>query len=213
MTCIANRPETLRHDPAIPEVQPSSPSACDPASSSGLSSSELQGILLDMPDARERLAYVSQMTNTAAHRVLGLVEQSKPVCADVASQGRDLAEMLGRMAANDSLDVTRARALLRLCATYATRAADFAQQQNDALGDILIAQDFQDLSGQVIKKTIHIIERAEQQLVNAFGPVVDGDRAPAAAEHGQTASLAGPQAPDKALQQDDVDDLLASLGF
>jgi chemotaxis protein CheZ len=168
-----------------------------------------------MPDARERLAYVSQMTNTAAHRVLGLVEQSKPVCADVAGQGRDLAETLGRMAGADNLDVNRARALLRLCATYAARAADFAQQQNDALGDILIAQDFQDLSGQVIKKTIDIIERAERQLVTAFGPVIDADRTSQVAEatHGQTASLAGPQAPDKALQQDDVDDLLASLGF
>jgi chemotaxis protein CheZ len=73
----------------------------------------------------------------------------------------------------------------------------------------MMTQDFQDLSGQVIKKVIAIISQTEQQLLSLLMH--------SAPEHVGTAraqvGLAGPQVPDKALQQDDVDNMLASLGF
>jgi len=72
-----------------------------------------------------------------------------------------------------------------------------------------MAQDFQDLSGQVINKVSKMLERVEQPLVELL------DGAPLLAESAAPASeaLEGVQTPDKALQQDDVDDLMASLGF
>jgi chemotaxis protein CheZ len=86
--------------------------------------------------------------------------------------------------------------------------SSFAETQRSALTDIMMAQDFQDLSGQVIGKVIDIISRTEQQLVDLLV-----HSAPQEVQPEVSAELAGPQVPDKALQQDDVDDLLASLGF
>ena len=73
----------------------------------------------------------------------------------------------------------------------------------------MMAQDFQDLSGQVIKKVVSIIGHAELQLQQLLKHS-DGQAPVASAS---TEQLAGPQAPDKAVAQDDVDSLLASMGF
>jgi len=140
---------------------------------------------------------------------------ARPECETVASQGRELADSLRRLAEAPDMSVERARAMMKLCAGYADRAASFAQAQHGVLGDIMLSQSFQDLSGQVIKKVIDIITRTEHQLLDLL---VDSapEQQPAAAPAPSPApasELAGPQVPDKALKQDEVDDLLASLGF
>ena len=75
--------------------------------------------------------------------------------------------------------------------------------------EIMMAQSFQDLSGQVINKVVRMLEHAEQPLEMLL---IASQAAPAAVGV-PGPSLVGVQTPDKALQQDDVDDLLASLGF
>jgi chemotaxis protein CheZ len=102
------------------------------------------------------------------------------------------------------------------CGKFAQGTSKFAEQQSEVLSDIMMAQDFQDLSGQVIQKVIDIITRTELQLVQLL---VDSSPEPAAVVASteeatvDTHVLEGPQTADKALQQTDVDDLLASLGF
>ncbi|MCX7660890.1 MULTISPECIES: protein phosphatase CheZ [Caldimonas] len=184
---------------------------------------ELPRLAEEIPDARERLAYVGQMTEQAAHKVLNLVDEAKPQCEQVAAQGRELADSLRRLAETTDLSPQRSRAMMKLCADYAERAASFAQGQSEILSQIMLSQDFQDLSGQVIKKVIDIISRTEQQLLDllvASAPEqLQGVGGGVAAERSKPAGvpssqdLAGPQVPDKALKQDEVDDLLASLGF
>ncbi len=179
-------------------------------------STELHQVVEEFPNARERLSHVGKMTEDAANKVLNLVDTAKPECDDLAKRGEELAQSLTRMAATQDLSVERARALMGVCGKFAERTAGFASKQGDILSDIMMAQDFQDLSGQVIKKVIDIINRTELQLVQLLI-----DSAPNAAEAqsktveftGQTHELQGPQASDKALGQSDVDDLLASLGF
>ena len=179
--------------------------------------SELQSVVSEIPDARERLAYVSKMTENAANKVLNLVDEAKPECDAVATQGRELSESLRRLADAPDMSPERARAMMKLCAGYADRAAKFAEGQNGVLGDIMLSQDFQDLSGQVIKKVIDIIDRTEKQLlellVDSAPEQLQAAMPPAAPPAEEPKALAGPQVPDKALKQDDVDDLLASLGF
>ena len=91
-------------------------------------------------------------------------------------------------------------------------AAQVADNQERTLSDIMMSQDFQDLSGQVIKKVIDIISRTENQLLQLLK-----DTAPehviAAVAAAQAETLQGPQTGDKAMKQDDVDDLLAQMGF
>jgi chemotaxis protein CheZ len=182
-----------------------------------LGGNQLHAIMGEIPDARDRLAYVGKMTEDAANKVLTLVETAKPECDELATRGLELGQSLNRMAASNDLSIERAKGLMVVCGKFAERSAKFAEGQASALSDIMMAQDFQDLSGQVIKKVIDIITRTELQLVHLLL-----DSAPeavaAAAAAGEAANvdthkLEGPQTADNALQQNDVDDLLASLGF
>jgi chemotaxis protein CheZ len=170
----------------------------------------LQSLVEEIPNARDRLAYVGKMTEDAANKVLSLVETAKPGCDALAAQG----VALERALSGAPLNAEQTPGLLADCRQFAGQAAAFAEGQGAVLDDIMMTQSFQDLSGQVIKKVIDIITRTERQLVTLLI-----ESAPAAASGAQAATnvdthkLEGPQTAEKALQQNDVDDLLASLGF
>ncbi|MFY7865493.1 protein phosphatase CheZ [Roseateles sp.] len=170
----------------------------------------LHKVVQELPDACERLAYVRSMTEEAATKVLGLVDAAQDDAEQVRRQGSDLSETLCRMALAPDLTVDRARQMLKLCAAYAANAASFASREKSLHTEIMMAQGFQDLSGQVINKVVGMLESVEsplEHLLAQFEPPKPEDSAPSAQ------GLEGVQTPDKALQQDDVDDLLASLGF
>ncbi|MDY0743196.1 protein phosphatase CheZ [Paucibacter sp. R3-3] len=175
----------------------------------------LQQLVHELPDACERLAYVRKMTEQAATTVLELVERAQDDAEQVRRQGADLSEMLGRQALSQELTLERARSMLKLCAAYAATAAGFAERERSLHTELMMAQGFQDLSGQVINKVVKLLERSEQPLVEVLAGLPNAMAATMAAEAAveQDQSLEGVQTPDKALQQDDVDDLLASLGF
>ena len=182
-----------------------------------LGGNQLHAIVEEIPNARDRLAYVGKMTEDAANKVLTLVEVAKPECDDLSTRGLELNESLMRLAASGDMSVERAKGMMLACGKFAERTAKFASSQGVVLSDIMMAQDFQDLSGQVIKKVIDIITRTEMQLVQllidsspeqiAAAKTVDG---PVTVDNHV---LEGPQTEGNALKQDDVDDLLASLGF
>ena len=189
-----------------------------------LGGNQLQSIVQEIPNARDRLAYVGKMTEDAANKVLTLVEIAKPECDALSSRGEQLAESLERMASAPDMTEEKARGLMRTCGKFAQSMSSFSNQQSAVLSDIMMAQDFQDLSGQVIKKVIDIITRTELQLVQLLidsSPEAEAEaqakaQASAAPETPATVDthvLEGPQTAENALKQDDVDDLLASLGF
>ena len=199
----------------MPEDQTCPESTLDQALHSELSAEALRvlhKVVEELPDACERLRYVQQMTEQAADKVLSLVEKAQEDAGEVGKKGRDLAEALERLAASEDMGVERARAMMRLCAGYARQAAGFAEREQSLHTELMLAQGFQDLSGQVINKVIGMLDRVElplQQLLASSEPPVAGDAVAA----GSSGALEGVQTPDKALKQDDVDDLLASLGF
>ena len=159
----------------------------------------LIAITHEIPDARDRLSHVGQMTENAATRVLNVVDTAQPQCLTFMERAR--AHAMYRPV--EMID------LLAACQKFSGEAEQFAQAQSMALSDIMMAQDFQDLSGQVIKKVIDIISLTEQQLLSLLM-----HSAPEQARSVTVKTdLAGPQVPDKALKQGDVDDLLASFGF
>lgn len=169
---------------------------------------ELQRVIREIPDTRSRLSYVGDMTEKAAHRVLSLVEEAMPKADIHGARSRAFAELAARHAALSVPDPATAGIVDRFAA-FGEESVSFAAQQKQVLSDIMLTQDFQDLSGQVIKKVIDMITRTERQLVQLLlddeelevvSPPVDDP-------------LQGPQTPDNALEQGDVDDLLASMGF
>lgn len=188
-------------------LSPVNPAAC------AESQATLQSVVDELPDARERLAYVRKMTEQAADKVLNLVEVAQDDAAQVHRQGRDLSETLARLATSPDLTLERARQMMRLCAAYAASAASFGAREKALHTEIMMAQDFQDLSGQVINKVNKMLERTEAPLVALLAQLPRGEVAADGAAAAAPVELEGVQTPDKALQQDDVDDLLASLGF
>lgn len=162
----------------------------------------------EMPDARERLVYVGQMTEAAAHKVLASVEAGMPECNQLAEQGRDIAQTIRRRCEGE-ISASMIKATFNQFADFAERASNFAELQNRLLSEIMMTQDFQDLSGQVIKKVVDIITRTERELLEILVVSMPNH----AVELSPQETLQGPQVPDKALKQNEVDDLLANLGF
>lgn len=173
----------------------------------------LHSIANEIPDARERLSFVGQMTENAAHKVLGLVDEARPVCDALRKDAEAQRETLGALVSATS--TPQLKEGLQSALAFSERTAGIAVQQDQMLGEIMMSQDFQDLSGQVIKKVIDIISRTETQLLQLLSQSAPEhlSAAAAVAAAATTEQLQGPQTPDKALKQDDVDDLLASLGF
>jgi len=182
-----------------------------------LGDNQLNNIVKEIPNARDRLAYVGKMTEDAANKVLNLVDAARPYCDDLSKRGLELGDSLLRMAAADDLSAEKARGLLQVCGHFAHRTAEFSERQREVLGDIMMAQDFQDLSGQVIKKVIDIINRTELQLVHLLLESSPSHAAVDAVVNGTLSvedyKLEGPQTAQQAMKQGAVDDLLASLGF
>lgn len=162
----------------------------------------------EVPDARARLGYVAQMTDSAANKVLNLVDEAQPRCEAAATEAAALSGRLALLAEHPDLGVGESRALLAEAAAALAHQAEVNRHQAGLLSQIMLAQDFQDLSGQVIKKVVGILDHAELQLQQLLSQT-DGPEAATPAP----SRLQGPQVPDKAMVQEDVDDLLASLGF
>jgi chemotaxis protein CheZ len=170
----------------------------------------LHAITQEIPDARDRLSHVGHMTETAANKVLNLIDAGQPQCLRFKHDSHSINDAIGQLRLRQPSGNDDVSDVLAHCQMFGAQAAQFAEGQSALLSEIMMTQDFQDLSGQIIKKVIDIISQTEKQLLellmhsaperfsNILHPKPD---------------LAGPQVPDKALKQDDVDDLLASLGF
>jgi len=170
--------------------------------------SAIRQLLEEIPDARERLRYVGQMTEDAAMKVLNMVDATQPACQAAARDQGLLADELDALLAQPALSPEAARAAMLSASKLLRQGQAEAANQAETLTSIMLAQDFQDLSGQVIKKVVAIIGHAEDQLSRMLAQSNGEATAPIRSE-----GLQGPQVPDKAVGQADVDDLLASLGF
>lgn len=166
----------------------------------------------EIPGARDRLLYVAKMTEQAAQRVLNATEAASPLQEQV-EQGADalIAEwqaLLSERGLPSSCDLQ--------CRTlrYLESTRDAAADTRRHLLDIMMAQDFQDLTGQVIKKVTELGHSLESQLVQLL---IDFSPQDVTRDAGN-GLLNGPQVnpagkPDVVADQEQVDDLLESLGF
>lgn len=186
-------------------------------------SAEVEHELSEMADARSRLNYVIRMTEDAANQTMDKVDEAAPLIQSMVDESLSLQEQWqGFLAAQDSIPEIFARV-----DTFLQQVANDGQGIHKGLTDILMAQGFQDLSGQVIKRVIELVSDVEQSLVRlvklaANVEVVAGIQTPVhkAAEQDENHRIKaeGPQVSgtagkDVVSGQDDVDELLSSLGF
>ncbi|AEF21918.1 MULTISPECIES: protein phosphatase CheZ [Pseudomonas] len=179
-------------------------------------------------DATERLNYVVTMTERAANRTMDLVEQSAPLVNDLSSEADSLAEDWGRFMRRE-MSAEAFRELAKRIELFLSRSQRDTSKLSEHLNDILLAQDFQDLTGQVIKRVTQLVTEVESNLLKLVLMASQVDRF-AGIDHNHEVLRAeqnkeknpsrgeGPQIhadkrDDVASNQDDVDDLLSSLGF
>ena len=161
----------------------------------------LQQAATGLPDARSRLGYIARKCGDAADRVLNAVDRAKAEQEAIADAARVMSA-----AAAASLPIDRMVVRAQACAIDAAR-----QRTDDCLTDIMLAQDYHDLTGQVVGKVIDLAIALEESLVRLLV-----QSAPPAER--ELAGLQGPvHAPeartDIVADQSEVDDLLANLGF
>lgn len=167
----------------------------------------------DIPDARDRLDYVARMTEQAAQRVLTATENAMPMQDTIEAGAVSLANDW-QAALQAPFSEQQYRLVAERTLTYLEETRDHATSSRQQLLDIMMAQDFQDLTGQVIKKVTELAQGIEEQLVQLL---VDYTPADSRREAG-SGLLNGPQinptaSADVVSNQGQVDDLLESLGF
>lgn len=168
----------------------------------------------EIPDASERLSYVITMTENAANTSLAAVEAGLPLADELGHKAKLLATEWKRFQ-NRQLSVEEFRSLSQKLSGFLQVTGEHSGELHGKLSEVLMAQDFQDLTGQIIRQVIALIQDVEHKLVRLVR-ISGGLNGSVPVK--QQGKLEGPAIPgidqdDQVKGQDDVDDLLSSLGF
>ncbi|MDP4302030.1 protein phosphatase CheZ [Leptothrix discophora] len=159
-----------------------------------------------IPDARSRLTYIANKTSDAANRVLNSVDQAKMEHQRISADTRELARSL----VADPVKAVATGAVLNFAHDVEAATARIDQH----LTDIMLAQDFHDLTGQVVAKVVALTNDLEDALVKLLVQVVPPDQREKVDSNILNGPVVSPEGrADVVKDQTEVDDLLASLGF
>ncbi|ENM3926800.1 protein phosphatase CheZ [Vibrio cholerae] len=172
----------------------------------------------EIPDARERLQYVIQKTEVAANKTMDAVDRCMPI-ADKLHESLLLIRPEWNGLMNGRIELMHFKSLCHRIDDLLSQVEGDSSELRGELTEILMAQDFQDLTGQIIKRVINLVNEVEKRLVEiltVFGAAQKEQKADKV-----TVSSIEPEGPilnpheriDAVSSQDEVDDLLSSLGF
>ena len=166
----------------------------------------------ELPDAKSRLSYIARLTGQAAEKVLNQVDQAKEQHDFIASETRRIGELIVK----DPVGAVAKGHVMNFLSDVETASKKVDQH----LTDIMMAQDFHDLTGQVIAKVVNLAANIEEQLVTLLLQTAPPEATAKAAASNEpyVPALAGPVVDGQGntevvTNQSQVDDLLASLGF
>jgi len=171
---------------------------------------KVKGLTGEIPDAKNRLSYIARLTGEAAEKVLNRVDQAKAQHDFIATETR----RIGALIVKDPVAAVAKGHVMN----FLTDVEQSTQLTDQHLTEIMMAQDFHDLTGQVIAKVINLIADIETQLVQLLIQTAPADAIVKAPVVEYQPVLSGPVVspegnPDVVTGQSEVDDLLASLGF
>ena len=173
----------------------------------------LEQVASELPDNRDRLNYIAAMTAKAAERALNAAEIAQPIQSQIADNAKNLAGKWDKLFSKQ-LGVAEFKDLVRDTRSYLSDVPARAEATNAQLMEIIMAQDFQDLTGQVIKKVLEAAQNLESQLLALLIETTPEDKRQAVAPgllNGPVVNATGRN--DVVTSQEQVDDLLESLGF
>ncbi len=166
----------------------------------------LQSAAEGLPDARSRLSYIAQKTGDAANKVLNSVDMAKAEHLSISKETRRIAELI----VADPVKAVATGAVMNFVGDV-----EAATERIDRhLTDIMMAQDFHDLTGQVVAKVVALAADLEDSLVKLLvqaAPAEQAQRVESTILNGPVVNPEGRT--DVVADQGEVDDLLASLGF
>ena len=166
-----------------------------------------------IPDTRDRLNYIAAMTEKAAERALSATEVAQPLQEKLEAGATGLTTKWDRMFARQ-LSVDEFKQLVTDTRAYLGEVPAHTKATNAQLMEIMMAQDFQDLTGQVIKKVIDLAQQVERQLLQLLIESTPPEKRNEVNEgllNGPVINASGRT--DIVTNQQQVDDLLDSLGF
>jgi len=182
----------------------------------------------EIRDASSRLNYVITMTQEAADKTMDKVEAVAPIAMNLGQEASRLRSEWHRLKRRE-ISKDQFKELYNQMGDFLDQMDEGTQELNKSLQDIILEQGFQDLTGQVLRKVISLITEVEDELVKLMriaGQVEhvtglassDLDKEAVASADIKKLGPEGPQIhadkrDDVVSGQDDVDDLLSSLGF
>jgi len=162
-------------------------------------------------DAQDRLEYVATLTEQAANKVLNTLDEGMPEQDTLSKKSKEMENRWADLFAG-KLSLDQFKQLAGDSQAFAVAVSAATEAEKARLLEIMMAQDFQDITGQLIKKVVNITKTVEHELAELLR-----DNAPPAVREKiaqkEVSLMSGPSAPAVALNQDNVDDLLADLGF
>ena len=196
----------------------------------GIEALKVDGKESDIKDATERLDYVIAATQRAAERTMDLVDDGIPIALKFREEAELIQKDWSRLAKHE-VDGKEFRKLYKKVESFLELSVSSASRLNDDFNEILLAQDYQDLTGQVIQKVTKLVHKVEHSLVSLVkmageveeisgvgNSVEDISRSRVVVAADEDIEAEGPiinakERNDVCNGQDDVDDLLSSLGF
>ncbi len=218
---------TAEHDHDAPAASEARPHSCDNVFNRiGVMTRQLHDTLRELgydrslqeaahaiPDARQRLAYIAEMTEQAASKVLNATDIAKPIQDKVQADAETLRARWDRLYARQ-MSADEFRALAGETRDFLGSVVSGTRETNAQLMEIMMAQDFQDLTGQVIKKVVTLAQDLQTQLMSVLIETMPGEKRTESVStllNGPVINAAGRT--DVVGSQQQVDDLLDNLGF
>ncbi len=169
----------------------------------------------DMVNAKERLNYVIEKTEESANRTINAIESTMPISEELQNEAQKMSDEWEKFKRRE-LTADDFRDLTKRITSFLESVTHHSNSIHENITDILMAQEYQDLTGQTIKQVIEIVERVEGSLIELIKCQGLGDCEITDSE-GKDIKAEGPQIDSTksnvVASQDDVDDLLSSLGF
>ena len=191
-------------------------------------SQQQQDELSKMADASDRLDYVVKLTGRSANRTMDLAEDTMPVAANLKQEAEAIREDWARLRRRE-MEPAEFRELYQRIDRFMDRISQDSDRLHGNLSEILLAQDYQDLTGQVIQRVTALVKEVEDNLVrlmvmasdvDQLAGVVhedeekDADKKKKQEDRGEGPQIRAEENQDEVVSgQDEVDDLLSSLGF
>lgn len=175
----------------------------------------------ELPDAKDRLNHVINMTQQAADQTLNAVEAFMPLCQEMSGQSKTLSRSWQQFVGRE-LPLQDFRGLADELKKFLPMVEGNSRQVYEMSNEVLLAQNFQDLTGQIIRRVIRLLEEMQEKLVGLLRVAgekhIEESQQVKAKKTGTDDGDIGPHvlgriSEDAVTGQDQVDDLLSSLGF